>query len=170
MTLREIITIPNPILRRKAHPATKFDDDLQTLIDDMVETMRLAPGVGLAAPQVGVSLRVIVVEYTTDEEDETAPKRLFTLVNPEIKVVGTETEVGMEGCLSLPGLLGEVERSLVVTVKALNRHGKPVRIKAQGWLARIFQHEIDHLNGIVFTDRAIKVWKPTPEEPLLDNV
>jgi peptide deformylase len=170
MTLREIITIPNPILRRKAHPVTKFDDELQTLIDDMVETMRLAPGVGLAAPQVGVSQRVIVVEYTTNEEDETAPKKLFTLVNPEIKVIGVETEVGMEGCLSLPGLLGEVERALVVSVKALNRHGKPVRIKAQGWLARIFQHEIDHLEGVVFTDKANKIWKQEPDDAPLDNV
>jgi len=170
MTLREIFTIPDPILRRKAHAVTKFDDELQLLIDDMVETMRAAPGVGLAAPQVGISERVIVVEYTTNEEDETAPKKLFTLVNPEIKVIGAETELGVEGCLSLPGLLGEVERSLVVNVKAQNRHGDPVRIKAHDWLARIFQHEVDHLNGIVFTDKAVKIWKPEPDDERVDNV
>ena len=170
MTLREIITIPNPVLRRKAHPVTRFDPELQVLIDDMVDTMREAPGVGLAAPQVGISLRVIVVEYTTNEEDEEAPKKLFTLVNPEIKDSSSELLTGIEGCLSLPGLQGEVERSESVTLKAFNRHGSPVRIKAQGWLARIFQHEIDHLDGIVFTDKASKIWKPEPEDPLADNV
>lgn len=170
MTLREIITIPNPILRRKAHPVSNFDDALQVLIDDMVETMRLAPGVGLAAPQVGVSQRVIVVEYTTNEEDEAAPKKLYTLVNPEITVIGAETEIGMEGCLSLPGLLGEVDRALQISVKALNRHGRPVRIKARDWLARIFQHEVDHLDGVVFTDKAEKIWKQEPNEAPLDNV
>jgi peptide deformylase len=148
---------------------TKFDGNLQTLIDNMIETMRAAPGVGLAAPQVGVSERVIVVEYG-DEEDETVPKKLYALVNPELKAISQETEVGVEGCLSVPGLLGELERSLAVTVKGLNRRGQPMRIKAKSWLARIFQHEIDHLNGVVFTDRATKVWKPAPEEAVVDNV
>lgn len=169
MPIREIVTLPDPSLRRKARPVTKFDGNLQTLIDDMIETMRVAPGVGLAAPQVGVSDRVIVVEYG-DDEDEDVPKKLYALVNPEIKSFSQEAEVGVEGCLSVPGLLGEVERSLAVTVKGLNRHGQPMRIKVKGWLARIFQHEIDHLNGVVFTDRAAKVWKPAPEEPVLDNV
>jgi peptide deformylase len=170
MTIREIATLPDLILRRKARPVTKFDGNLQTLIDNMIETMRAAPGVGLAAPQVGASERVIVVEYG-DEEDETVPKKLYALVNLELKAISQETEVGVEGCLSVPGLLGEVERSLAVTVKGLNRRGQPVRIKAKGWLARIFQHEIDHLNGVVFTDRATKVWKPAPEEAVVvDNV
>jgi peptide deformylase len=169
MTLREIATIPNPVLRRKSHPVTTFDDELQVLIADMIETMRAAPGVGLAAPQVGVSLRVIVVEYTTDEEDETAPKKLYALVNPEIKVTDEETELGVEGCLSVPGLLGEVERPLAVTVRGLNRQGNPTRIKAQGWLARIFLHEVDHLEGVVFTDLADSIWKPEAED-YVDNV
>jgi peptide deformylase len=169
MTIRDIATLPDLILRRKARPVTKFDGNLQTLIDNMIETMRAAPGVGLAAPQVGVSERVIVVEYG-DEGDETVPKKLYALVNPELKAISQETEVGVEGCLSVPGLLGEVERSLAVTVKGLNRRGQPMRIKAKGWLARIFQHEIDHLNGVVFTDRATKVWKPAPEEAVVDNV
>jgi peptide deformylase len=118
---------------------------------------------------VGVSQRVIVVEYTTDEEDETAPKKLFAVVNPEIKVTNQETEMGVEGCLSVPGLLGDVERPLAVTVKGLNRQGQPTRIKAQGWLARIFQHEIDHLEGVVFTDLADSIWKPD-QENYVDNV
>lgn len=170
MTIRKIITLPDPILRRKARVVTKFEGEFQTLVEDMVETMREAPGVGLAAPQVGVSERLIVVEYQVNDNQEDAPKKLFIVANPQITQSVEETELGIEGCLSIPGLHGEVERALAVTVKGQTRHGQPVRIKAKGWLARIFQHEIDHLNGIVFTDRAARVWKPTPEEPLLDNV
>jgi peptide deformylase len=169
MTLRQIITLPDPVLRRKARPVTRFDADLQTLIDDMIETMRDAPGVGLAAPQVGVSDRVIVVEYG-DDEDENVPRKLYVMVNPEIKVTSPETEEGIEGCLSVPGWQGEVERALVVTVTGQTRRGQPIKVKAAGWLARIFQHEIDHINGVVFTDRATKIWKPQPEQPPLDNV
>jgi len=170
MTPRDIVTLPDPVLRRKARAVTRFDVELQRLVDDMIETLREAPGVGLAAPQVGVSDRLIVVEYPEDDEQEDAPKKLFVVVNPEIKETSEETEIAIEGCLSIPGLQGEVERSLAVTVKGLTRRGQPVKIKAKGWLARIFQHEIDHLNGVVFTDRATKVWKPAPEEPVLDNV
>ena len=170
MTIRQIVTLPDPVLRRKARPVTRFDRELRTLIDDMIETMRAAPGVGLAAPQVGVSLRVIVVEYAEDEEKEDAPKKLYVMVNPEIKVVSEETEQGIEGCLSVPGWQGEVERGLRVTVKGQTRRGQPMKVKAKGWMARIFQHEIDHINGVVFTDRATKIWKPQPEEPPLDNV
>jgi len=170
MTIRAITYLPEPVLRRKAKPVTGFDESLQTLIDDMIETMRAAPGVGLAAPQVGVSQRVIVVEYAENEEEEDAPKKLFVVVNPEIKQLSKDTELGVEGCLSVPGLLGEVERSLEIRIKGLTRRGQPTRIKAKGWLARIFQHEIDHLNGVVFTDRAVKVWKPEPEQPAVENV
>jgi peptide deformylase len=170
MPLRKIVTLPDPILRRKAHPVIRFDTDLQSLVDDMVETMRVAPGVGLAAPQVGIPSRVIVVEYPEDEDQEDAPKKLFIVVNPEIKEMSAETELGIEGCLSIPGLNGEVERALAVTVKGQTRHGQAFKIKAKGWLARIFQHEVDHINGVVFTDRATKVWRPEPEEPVLDNV
>ena len=170
MPPRKIVTLPDPILRRKAHAVTRFDADLQSLIDDMIETMRLAPGVGLAAPQVGIPSRVIVVEYPEDDEQEDSPKKLFAVVNPEIKEISAETELGIEGCLSIPGLNGEVERALAVTVKGQTRRGKPFRIKANGWMARIFQHEVDHINGVVFTDRAVRVWRPEPEEPVLDNV
>ena len=169
MTLRQIVYLPDPILRRKAQPINRFDASLQTLIDDMIETMRDAPGVGLAAPQVGVSDRLIVVEYPVDDQED-APKKLFVVINPEIKEISAETEMGVEGCLSVPGFQGEVERSLAVTVKGLNRHGQPMKIKAKHWLARIFQHEIDHINGVVFTDRATRIWKPEVDEPPLDNV
>ncbi len=163
MALLEIITLPNPILRRKAHKVTDFGKDFRLLVDDMIETMRDAPGVGLAAPQVAISLRLIVVEYG-DDEDETVPKKLFVMANPEIVEKSEGKVLGIEGCLSVPGLIGEVERHESITVKGQNRHGQPVKIKANGWLARIFQHEIDHLDGIVYTDLTDNVWKPTSED------
>lgn len=166
MSLRKIVTLPDPVLRRKARPLTKIDKDLGILVDDMVETMREAPGVGLAAPQIGLSERLIVVEYyerEEDEENEDAPKKVWAVINPEIVKTSEEKLMGVEGCLSIPGLLGEVERHAEVQVKGLNRHGKPMKIKAKGWLARIFQHEIDHLNGVLFPDRAVRVWQPKQE-------
>jgi len=161
MAVREIVSLPEPVLRKKARKVTDFGPELQTLIDDMVETMRVAPGVGLAAPQVDASVRVIVVEYGEEDEEETAviPPKLYTVVNPEITRFSTESEVGSEGCLSIPGFAGDVERPLGITIKGLNRRGQPIRIKAEGWLARIFQHEIDHLDGVLFVDRAERVWK-----------
>jgi peptide deformylase len=158
MAIREITTVPDPVLRKKARKVTDFGPELIKLLDDMVETMREAPGVGLAAPQIGVSQRVIVVEFG-DEEEEEVPRKLYMLVNPEISRLSPEVLLGTEGCLSIPGFLGDVDRSVEITVRGLNRSGKPVKIKAKGWLARIFQHEIDHLDGILFTDRAEKVWK-----------
>lgn len=169
MAVRPIVTVPNPVLRRKARPVTTFDKSLQVLIEDMIETMRAAPGVGLAAPQVGVPLRVIVVEYPEDETSEDAPPRLYVLINPEITRVSQEMESGVEGCLSIPGLVGEVERHLSIVVRGLNRHGQPVRWKLKNWTARIFQHEIDHLNGVLFTDRATRVWKPEEAEMLVED-
>ncbi len=173
MALRRIVTLPEPILRRKARPVTTFDKKLQTLIDDMFETMRAAPGVGLAAPQIGLADRLIVIEFAEEDENEeseqteserkTKPKKMFAVANPEIVKVSEETLFGVEGCLSIPGLVGEVERHAEVHVKGLNRHGKPVKIKAKGWLARIFQHEIDHVNGILFTERATRIWQPQDE-------
>lgn len=165
MALLEIITLPNPILRKKAHKVTDFGKEFRTLVADMVETMRDAPGVGLAAPQVAVPLRLIVVEYG-DDEDETVPKKLYIVANPEIIEKSEEMVLGIEGCLSVPDLIGEVERHESVVVKGQNRQGQPVKIKASGWLARIFQHEIDHLDGIVYTDLTDKVWKPTSEDEI----
>ena len=174
MTLRDIVTLPDPILRRKARSVTVFDKKLQTVIDDMIETMRAAPGVGLAAPQVGISERLIVVEYYQNEkaeeaEDETK-KKVWVVLNPEIVKASEEKVMGVEGCLSVPNLVGEVERHAAIQVKGLNRRGQPMRVKAQGWLARIFQHEVDHLNGVVFTDRATRVWLPETEEEKKDRV
>ena len=168
MALRQIVTLPEAVLRRKAHTVTKFDKNLQTLVDDMIETMRAAPGVGLAAPQVSISERLIVVEYGEEEEDESegqqeGPKKLFVMINPEILKASQETLLGVEGCLSIPNLVGEVERHAAIQVKGLNRHGRPMKVKAEGWLARIFQHEIDHLNGMLFPDRATRVWQPQQE-------
>ena len=165
MALLEIITLPNPILRKKAHKVTDFGKEFRTLVADMVETMRNAPGVGLAAPQVAVPLRLIVVEYG-DDEDENMPKKLFIVANPEIIEKSEEMVFGIEGCLSVPDLIGEVERHESVVVKGQNRQGQPVKIKASGWLARIFQHEIDHLDGIVYTDLTDRVWKPTSEDEI----
>ena len=174
MAIRTIVTLPDPVLRRKARPVTNFDKNLQTLIDDMIDTMRDAPGVGLAAPQVGISERVIVVEYAEPEEVEEGeePKevepKLYVMVNPEIVKASPETVMGVEGCLSIPTLVGEVERAQEIRIKGFNRRGQPMKLKVDGWLARIFQHEIDHVNGVVFTDLATQVWQP--EEPVEDKV
>jgi peptide deformylase len=183
MALRTIVTLPDPVLRRKARPVTRFDKTLQALVDDMIETMRDAPGVGLAAPQVGISDRLIVVEYAEppEEDDVVLPEpghnggqpateqkpvkpKLYVMANPEIVKTSEEVVSGVEGCLSIPGLVGEVDRFASVHVKGQNRRGQPMKVKAEGWLARIFQHEIDHINGVVFPDRATRVWQPAPEE------
>jgi len=159
MAIREVISVPHPTLRTKAEKITTFDEELQGLIDDMVETMHEESGAGLAAPQVGVSKRVILVEFG-DEENETTPPTLYIVINPRITKVSPETVSGAEGCLSIPGLMGEVERPYSITIEGKNRQGDPFKMKAQGWLARIFQHEVDHLNGVLYTDRATEVWKP----------
>ena len=171
MALRHIVTIPDPVLKRKAKPITKFDKELQTLIDDMIETMRDAPGVGLAAPQVNISEQLIVVEYTEGDDDEDEdenkppkPKKLYVMINPEITKTSEEKVLGVEGCLSIPGIQDEVERFEAIQVKGLNRFGKPQKLKLNGWMARIFQHEIDHLNGILFTELATRIWKFQQEE------
>ena len=171
MALLPIVNLPDPVLRRKAKPVTKFDKELQTLIDNMIETMRDAPGVGLAAPQINISQQLAVIEYSEgedeEEEDENTPpkpKKLYVIINPEIVKASEEKVMGIEGCLSIPGLHGEVERHESIQVKALNRHGSPVKLKVDGWMARIFQHEIDHLNGVLFTDKAVRVWKPSADE------
>jgi len=162
MTIRPLTTFPEEVLRQKAQDVENFDEDLEELVDDMVETMREAPGVGLAAPQIGISKRIIVVEFG-DEYDETVPNQLYVLINPEITKKSNATLKGIEGCLSVPGLVGEVERASAVTVVGQDLTGKKVKIRAQGWLARIFQHEIDHVNGLLYTDRAKNIWKPDQE-------
>jgi peptide deformylase len=152
MAIREIITIGHPTLRERARKVHKFDDELRALVDDMIETMRRAPGVGLAAPQVNVSQRVIVVELPADEE-EGQPAELYTFVNPEVVKASRDVEDGQEGCLSIPGYIGDVARSTAILVKGQDVGGRPQRVKAEDYLARIFQHEIDHLDGVLFIDR-----------------
>ncbi len=164
MSLREVIKLPDPILRKKAHDVRDFGDNFQILVDDMVTTMREEDGVGLAAPQVNQSLRVIVIEYAVDDTKEDSKKKLYVMANPEIVKRSEETELGIEGCLSVPDIVGEVERFSRVEVRGLNRYGKKSKIHVKGWLARVFQHEIDHLNGILFVDRATKLYKTTDEE------
>lgn len=158
MAIRKIETIPSEVLKRKARPVSDFGSDFQTLVDDMVETMRDAPGTGLAGPQVNVGQRIIVVEFG-DEEDETIPPKLYIVANPEISKKSKQTELGTEGCLSIPEYIAEVERSTEITIKGQNRHGQKMKLKANGWLARIFQHEIDHLNGVLILDIAERIFK-----------
>jgi peptide deformylase len=160
MTVREIKVIDDPILRRKAKKIEKITPEIRKLIEDMIETMRAAPGVGLAAPQVGVSERVIVIEFAEEDEetDQDAPpkkKKLYALVNPEIVWASDELVEGTEGCLSIPGWAGDVMRHEAIVVKGVNRSGQRIKVKVDNWLARIFQHEIDHLDGILYTDRLI---------------
>ncbi|HWI65915.1 MAG TPA: peptide deformylase [Symbiobacteriaceae bacterium] len=160
MAILEIITDTNAeVLRKKAKPVEKVNKSIRQLLDDMAETMYEAPGVGLAAPQVGVAKRIIVID---PHDEETG---LFQLVNPEI--VSREGWVqGTEGCLSIPGFVGDVYRYEKVQVVALDRNGRKVYIDAEGWLARIFQHEIDHLDGVLYTDKCtnLREVKPGTEE------
>jgi len=146
MAIRKIITLGEPrenILRTKAKKVSRFDASIERLVNDMWDTMYDAPGVGLAAPQIGVSLRVLVAEY----EDES-----HALINPEI-ITNEGEEKGTEGCLSIPGFVGEnIRRGTKLVVRARNEHGKQIKITADGWFARILQHEIDHLDGILYLD------------------
>jgi len=174
MTLLDIIRPDNPVLRKKAKRVTNFDKKFQTLIDNMVETMIEAPGVGLAAPQVAVSQRLLVARLQDDEKSKEEfgdlAGKLFVLVNPEIIKTSKETVEGVEGCLSIPGYLGTVDRFEKITIESLDRNGKAQRIKAEGWLARVFQHEIDHLDGRLYIDIAKEVWEVRPEDEDDENV
>jgi peptide deformylase len=151
----EILTVDNPeqleILRSKSRKVQRVTPKLAAFAERMLETMREANGVGLAAPQVGILQRFFVVELPEDEENN-QPRQTFILVNPEIVKTSGE-ELGYEGCLSIPGYIGEVARAEKVTIKALNEKGKPVRHRLEGYLARVFQHEIDHLDGVLYTDK-----------------
>ena len=167
MTVLPIIQPDNPLLRRQAQRVTDFNADLRSLIDDMVDTMIAAEGVGLAGPQVARSLRIIVLRLPDDEESveeygEDAGK-LYVVANPKIVWRSEERVTDIEGCLSLPGLLGDVERHERIEIAGQDRQGKPMRLAADGWLARVFQHEIDHLDGVLYIDIATKVWRPDEE-------
>ena len=157
--IRPILGFDQPILREKTRRVGRVDDSIRRLLDDLAETMIAAPGAGLAAPQIGVGLRVCVVKGDDNQ--------IHQLVNPEL-VKGSGTQVGYEGCLSYPGWVGEVPRFETVVVKGLNRKGKAVRIKSEGFTARAFQHEIDHLDGILFTDRLTSLDTLVRVEDLLE--
>ena len=165
MALRKILTYPDPFLRKKCAPVEEIDGDVLELLDDMAETMYGARGVGLAASQIGVDKRVVVIDISprntgTDEEGEDEEEErteyegpgLIELINPEI--ITSEGEViAEEACLSIPGFTSDVKRKQRVVIEALNREGQLVEIEASELLARVFQHEIDHINGILFIDR-----------------
>jgi peptide deformylase len=158
MAVRPIRVLPEPILRRKSKKVARIDRYVQRLIDDMLETMRAASGVGLAAPQIGVSLRIAVIELPGASE-------VIVLINPEIIKKQGERLVH-EGCLSVPGYQGEIKRSVWVKVKAKDRYGRNIRLKGEELLAQALEHEIDHLDGILYIDHvdgADKLWKLTSE-------
>lgn len=150
MAIREILSVEHPTLRRKCTKIHHLDPSLQRLVDDMIETMRHANGVGLAAPQVGVPVRLFVVE-TSEDLDEPHAGELFVLYNPEI-LKKSDLYYPEEGCLSMPGWVANVPRYKNVLVKGRNRQGKEIRIKAEGLLAQALQHENDHLDGVLFFD------------------
>ena len=157
MAIRPILALGNPVLRSKAKKVSRFDASIQRLIEDMIETMRDAPGVGLAAPQIGVPLRVAVIEADKD--------MVHVLINPEI-VKREEEWVPDEGCLSVPGYWAKVQRSARVTVKARDAKGKEIRIVGEGLLGQALQHEIDHLDGMLYIDRldSLDELQRTPRE------
>ena len=157
MPVRQILTDPDPVLYKKCHPVTKFDKRLASLLEDMAQTMLAANGVGLAGPQIGMVRRVCVVLDTNNND------RIIELVNPE--VIATEgSQTGSEGCLSFPDKFGIVTRPNVVTVRAKDRNGEWFTITGQGLTARAFLHEIDHLDGHVFTEKVSKFIEPAGEE------
>lgn len=147
MAILPIRIYPDPILRETCRPVETFDDELATLADDMVETMHDAPGVGLAAPQIGIDLRLAVIDLSVGED----PDAVHVLVNPElVDEEGEETEV--EGCLSMPGITDKVTRSERVTIRAQDVRGEAFELEADDWLARAILHEMDHLDGVLFVD------------------
>ncbi len=157
MAARVIRVLSDPVLRQKAKKVTKIDKSVQRLIDDMIQTMRAVPGVGLAAPQVGMPLRIAVIEIPGSE--------VMVLINPEI-VKRQGERVVQEGCLSIPGYQGEVKRSVWIKVKAQDRQGRNIRLKGEELLAQVLEHEIDHINGVLYVDRVEgpdKLWKSVSE-------
>ena len=153
--LRKILTEPDPILRKKCEPLEKVDTDTKKLMDDMLETMYVAPGIGLAAVQVGILKRLVVIDISKGEEK----KKPIFLINPQIIHQSKKTSVYEEGCLSLPGQFAEIERPAECTIKYIDYNGKEKDLKADGLLATCIQHEVDHLNGILFIDYLSKLKK-----------
>lgn len=155
MAEREILLIGDDRLREKAKKVRRFDESLHKIIDDLLETMYAANGLGLAATQVGVPLRIVVIEMPPETDDEgnvVKAKETYILCNPEIVKMSGEEEV-QEACLSVPGYMGNVMRATEAVVKAQDRNGRPVRFKGRDLLAQAFQHELDHLDGVLYVDR-----------------
>jgi peptide deformylase len=168
MAVREIVLMGDPVLREVAEEVQTFDDELRALVRDMFETMYHAEGIGLAAPQIGLSRRIMVIDLRREDEGD----EQIALVNPQVTWKSDELAKQSEGCLSIPGLEEVVERPVEVRVEGLDPHGKPVVLDADDLLARALQHEIDHLDGILFLDRLsplkrrmlMKKWKKQAEE------
>lgn len=148
--IRTILTYPEPILREKSAPVTEFNEELKEIIADMAETMFAAPGAGLAAPQIGISKQIVVIN--TSKKDEDADKQILALINPEI-IAGQGSQVDEEGCLSVREYTANVKRFVNIQVKAQTPEGKVVEFDADDFFARVIQHELDHLEGKLFIDR-----------------
>jgi peptide deformylase len=157
----EVKTFPDKVLRIKAEPVVDINEDTVKLLDNMVQTMHHQKGVGLAAPQVGVSKRMIVIDTSAGEDEG----MILRVINPEI-IEASGEQVGEEGCLSVPGEYEPVRRAEKIKVKALSEEGKPYTMEAEGFLARVFQHEIDHLNGVLFIDRLPSFKKETVKKSI----
>ena len=168
MAVREIVILGDPVLRREAEDITVFDAELQALVRDMFETMYHAEGIGLAAPQIGLSKRIIVIDLRRDDR----PDERIAIVNPRITWSSPATEKEPEGCLSIPGLEEVVERAASVRVEGFHPTGEPLSLEAEELLARALQHEIDHVEGVLFLDRVtplkrrmlLKKWKKLRED------
>ncbi len=153
MTLRNIVIEPDPILRKKSSKLENVDDHTRKLLDDMLQTMYKAPGIGLAAVQIGILKRLIVIDISKKEEE----KNPIFLINPEIKFKSKKTSLYEEGCLSLPGYFAEIERPSECNIEYVDYYGKKKELKAEGLLSTCIQHEIDHLNGVLFIDYLSKL-------------
>ena len=171
MAIRDIVLMGDPVLRTEAEEVTVFDDALRSLVRDMFETMYHADGIGLAAPQIGVPTRIIVVDLRRQEDEDLEPHRI-ALINPVVSWEADETHKQTEGCLSIPGLEEVVQRSTEVRVEGKDPQGNEVVVEADDLFARALQHEIDHINGILFLDRVsplkrrmlLKKWKKLEAE------
>jgi len=157
MGIRKIRFDGDEILRKVSKPVAKVDDRIRALVDDMIETMYDAGGVGIAAVQVGVLRRVLIIDVS---EEKNAP---VVVINPVVEH-NEGNQTGEEGCLSVPGLRGIVERPMITTVRGLDRDGNEIELKCEGFMAVVFNHELDHLNGVLFKDSALEVWEPKDDE------
>ena len=155
MTIKKILIEPDPILRKKCEPLEKVDNEIRKLMKDMIETMYKAPGIGLAAIQIGILKRIVVIDIAKEEKK----KNPLFFVNPEIIYRSKNTSIYEEGCLSLPGQFAEIERPSECTLRYIDYDGKEQELKAEGLLATCIQHEVDHLNGILFIDYLSKLKK-----------